>query len=129
MGRKDSLPAIPLTARRLRGRRDACCDRRARGAGRSPQTGRGQYVDIAMLDGVMLLLAQALSAYFTSGRVPTRGSTPMDGVAPHYSRYETKDGKIITIGSIEPWFFANLCRALGSEEFIADQNNKRSGRR
>jgi len=88
------------------------------------QSGRGQYVDIAMLDGVMLLLAQALSAHFTSGRVPRRGSTPMDGAAPHYNRYFTKDGKIITIASMEPWFYANLCHALNCDEYLADQNNK-----
>jgi crotonobetainyl-CoA:carnitine CoA-transferase CaiB-like acyl-CoA transferase len=88
------------------------------------QSGRGQYVDIAMLDGVMLLLAQALSAHFTSGHVPRRGTTPMDGAAPHYNRYVTKDDKVITIASMEPWFYANLCRAMSCEEFAADQNNK-----
>jgi crotonobetainyl-CoA:carnitine CoA-transferase CaiB-like acyl-CoA transferase len=88
------------------------------------QNGRGQYVDIAMLDGVMLVIAQALSTHYTTGHVPRRGSTPMDGEAPHYNRYETKDGKMITIGSMEPWFYANLCRAIECEEFRADQNNR-----
>jgi alpha-methylacyl-CoA racemase len=125
MGPQDGLPAIPWNwlADYAGGGMHAAIGVLAALVARS-QTGRGQYVDIAMLDGVMLLLAQALSAHFTSGRVPTRGSTPMDGVAPHYSRYETKDGKIITIASMEPWFYANLCRALGTEEFMADQNNK-----
>jgi alpha-methylacyl-CoA racemase len=87
------------------------------------QTGRGQYVDIAMLDGTMLLIAQALSTYFTNAKIPKRGYTSMDGAAPYYNLYETKDGKIITIGSVEPWFYANLCRALGCEQYITDQNN------
>jgi crotonobetainyl-CoA:carnitine CoA-transferase CaiB-like acyl-CoA transferase len=85
------------------------------------QTGRGQYVDIAMLDGVMLLLAQALSAYFSNRKVPERGAQPGDGGAPFYNMYETSDGKIITIASMEPWFYANLCRALNCEQYIGRQ--------
>ncbi|HZP44075.1 MAG TPA: CaiB/BaiF CoA-transferase family protein [Candidatus Binataceae bacterium] len=125
MGPADGLPAIPWNwlADYAGGGMHAAIGILAALVSRS-QTGRGQYVDIAMLDGVMLLLAQALSAHFTSGRVPTRGTTPMDGAAPHYNRYFTKDGKIITIASMEPWFYANLCRAMGCEEYLADQNNK-----
>jgi crotonobetainyl-CoA:carnitine CoA-transferase CaiB-like acyl-CoA transferase len=76
-----------------------------------------------MLDGTMLLIAQALSTYFTTQKIPKRGYTSTDGAAPYYNLYETKDGKIITIGSVEPWFYANLCRALGCEQYITDQNN------
>ncbi|MGH7879628.1 MAG: CaiB/BaiF CoA transferase family protein, partial [Candidatus Binataceae bacterium] len=125
MGPGDGLPAIPWNwlADYAGGGMHAAIGVLAALVARG-QSGRGQYVDIAMLDGVMLLLAQALSAHYSSGRVPARGTTAMDGAAPHYSRYETGDDKIITIGSMEPWFYANLCRALGAEEFMADQNNK-----
>jgi alpha-methylacyl-CoA racemase len=88
------------------------------------QTGRGQYVDIAMLDGTMLLLAQALSNFFNTNRVAERGTTPGDGGAPFYNMYETSDGKLITVASMEPWFYANLCRALGCEQFIGEQYNR-----
>jgi len=87
------------------------------------QTGRGQYVDIAMLDGTMLLIAQALSNHFGKGWIPRRGATTLDGSAPWYNLYLTKDEKYITIGSVEPWFYANLCRALGTEEYIQDEHN------
>jgi alpha-methylacyl-CoA racemase len=125
MGPSNGLPAIPWNwlADYAGGGMHAVIGILAALVGRN-QTGRGQYVDIAMLDGVMLLLAQALSAHFTSGRIPKRGTAPMDGAAPHYNRYVTKDEKIITIGSMEPWFYANLCRAMGCEEFMADQNNR-----
>jgi alpha-methylacyl-CoA racemase len=125
MGPQDGLPAIPWNwlADYAGGGMHAAIGVLAALVARS-QSGRGQYVDIAMLDGVMLLLAQALSAHYSSGHVPTRGSTAMDGAAPHYSRYATSDGKVITIGSMEPWFYANLCRALDTEEFMNDQNNK-----
>ncbi len=88
------------------------------------QNGRGQYVDIAMMDGAMLVMAQAFAAHFYSGRVPQRGETQLDGGVPYYGVYQTKDGKWITIGSMEPWFYANLCRATGLDDFIPHQYNR-----
>jgi crotonobetainyl-CoA:carnitine CoA-transferase CaiB-like acyl-CoA transferase len=88
------------------------------------QTGRGQYVDIAMMDGAMLVLAQAFAAHFWTGKVPERGETQLDGGAPYYGVYQTKDGKWITVGAMEPWFYANLCRAMGLDDFIPHQHNR-----
>jgi crotonobetainyl-CoA:carnitine CoA-transferase CaiB-like acyl-CoA transferase len=124
IGRKDQPPSIPLNllADYAGGGMHAAIGVLAALLARH-QTGRGQYVDIAMLDGTMLLIAQALSTYFTNEKIPRRGYTSMDGGAPYYNLYETKDGKTITIGSVEPWFYANLCRAIGCEEYITDQNN------
>ncbi len=82
------------------------------------QTGRGQYVDISMMDGSLALLAQSFSSFFANGKLPRRGETIFDGGIPNYNVYLTKDEKYITIAAIEPWFFANLCRALGREDFI-----------
>lgn len=82
------------------------------------RTGRGQYVDIAMTDGVLSLMNAELSRYFSTGQVPQRGETTLTGSSPVYNVYETKDGKYIAIASLEPWFWENLCRALGHEEFI-----------
>jgi crotonobetainyl-CoA:carnitine CoA-transferase CaiB-like acyl-CoA transferase len=82
------------------------------------QTGRGQYVDISMMDGTMALLAQTFSTFFATQNIPQRGETALDGGIPNYNVYLTRDDKYITIGSIEPWFFANLCRTLGCEQYI-----------
>ena len=122
IGRKGQLPAIPLNllADYAGGGMHAAIGVLAALVARN-QTGRGQYVDIAMLDGVMLLLAQALSTYFSNRKVPDRGTQPGDGGAPFYNMYETSDGKIITIASMEPWFYANLCRALDCEQYIGGQ--------
>jgi alpha-methylacyl-CoA racemase len=38
--------------------------------------------------------------------------------------YETSDAKLITIGSMEPWFYANLLRALNCEQYMTDQYNR-----
>lgn len=124
IGRKDQPPTIPLNllADYAGGGLHAAIGVLAALVARN-QTGRGQYVDIAMLDGTMLLIAQALSTYYTTGKIPRRGYTSTDGAAPYYNLYETKDHKYITIGSVEPWFYANLCRALGCEQYVTDQHN------
>jgi len=88
------------------------------------KTGRGQYVDIAMSDGVTSLLAFPASQYFAAGMVPKPGVEMLNGGYPAYSVYETADGKWLSIGCIEPWFWAELCRALDCEEFIPHQNNR-----
>ena len=88
------------------------------------KTGRGQYVDIAMSDGVLYLLASAISGYLGSGNVPTRGATMLNGTAAHYNVYECADGKWLSIGSLEPHFWANLCKTLGREDLLPHQNNR-----
>jgi alpha-methylacyl-CoA racemase len=125
IGRKNQMPTIPLNllADYAGGGMHAAIGVLAALVARG-QTGRGQYVDIAMLDGVMLLLAQALSTYFGNRKVPERGAQPGDGGAPFYNMYETSDGKIITIASMEPWFYANLCRALNCEQYIGGQYDR-----
>jgi alpha-methylacyl-CoA racemase len=87
------------------------------------QTGRGQYVDISMMDGAVALMAQTFSSFFATGVIPKPGETMLDGAIPNYSTYVTKDGKVITIGALEPWFFANLCRILGREDLIEHEFN------
>jgi crotonobetainyl-CoA:carnitine CoA-transferase CaiB-like acyl-CoA transferase len=82
------------------------------------RTGRGQFVDVAMTDGVYSMLVSHLSTYFATGMAPRRGETPLDGGTHYYNVYETKDGKWLSIGSIEPWFYANLCKAIGREDLL-----------
>jgi crotonobetainyl-CoA:carnitine CoA-transferase CaiB-like acyl-CoA transferase len=87
------------------------------------RTGQGQYIDIAMTDGVLYLMAQAVSEFFLSGQAPRPGEARLNGAAPYYNVYRCKDGRYISIGCIEPWFWENLCRALGREDFIPHQHN------
>jgi crotonobetainyl-CoA:carnitine CoA-transferase CaiB-like acyl-CoA transferase len=124
LGRSGQLPTIPhnLIADYAGGGMHGAIGVLAALVARS-QTGRGQVVDISMMDGSMALMAQAFSSFFANGKMPVRGETPLDGAIPNYNVYETGDGKIITIGAIEPWFFANLCRALGREDFIEHEYN------
>jgi crotonobetainyl-CoA:carnitine CoA-transferase CaiB-like acyl-CoA transferase len=82
------------------------------------KTGKGQHVDIAYLDGVIALLTWFATDYFSNGIVRGRGETFLQGAYPYYGVYKTMDGKYITIGCGEPWFWTNLCRALDKEEYI-----------
>ena len=81
------------------------------------RTGKGQYVDISMTDGVVSLMHAEAAQYFSTGIVPTRGDVLFFGGMPLYNIYETKDGKYVSLGALEPWFYQNLCKALDREDF------------
>lgn len=85
------------------------------------RTGRGQYVDISMLDGVMGFQHAPLAEYLATGKAPERGAFWLAGNIPCYSIYATRDGKAVSLGPLEPHFWANLCRALGREDLIDHQ--------
>ena len=84
-------------------------------------TGEGQYVDVAMSDGVVYMLASLLSEYFATGSIPSRGEMGLNGGAPYYNVYRCRDGRYISVGCIEPWFWATLCRTLEREDLIEGQ--------
>ena len=80
-------------------------------------TGRGQYVDVAYLDGAVSLMAWLSCGYFYDGSALQRGQSWLHGAYPYYTVYETKDGQYITIGCLEPHFWENLCHLVGKDEF------------
>ena len=82
------------------------------------KTGKGQYIDISLTDSVISLLVYMATNYFRSGAEIKRGETLLGGGYSYYNIYKTKDGKYITFGAIEPYLWADVCRALGREEFI-----------
>lgn len=83
------------------------------------QTGKGQYIDISLTDSVISLMTETvLDTYFATGISIKRGEHNLGGAYPYYAIYQTKDRKFITVGCLEPWLWANLCRAIGKEEFI-----------
>jgi len=85
------------------------------------RTGVGQYIDMAMVDGVTSLLYLTIDDHLANGADPHRGETLLTGMYPWYNVYQTADGKYLTVGAIEPWFYENLCRILGREDFIPEQ--------
>jgi len=85
------------------------------------RTGVGQYVDMAMTDTLLTMMLLNIDECIETGVSPTRGETMLTGVFPFYNIYECKDGKYLSVGAIEPWFWENLCKLLGREDFIEPQ--------
>jgi alpha-methylacyl-CoA racemase len=89
------------------------------------RSGRGQVVDAAMVDGTALLAAM-FSGFLAAGSwSEERGANILDTGAPWYDVYETKDGRHVAIGAIEPKFFAELLARLQLGDMPAQ--NDRSG--
>ena len=79
------------------------------------RSGRGQVVDAAMVDGVAALAAMIYGAHAAGWWSDTRSANLLDGGAPFYDSYETRDGKYIAVGAIEPQFYAELVKRVGLE--------------
>ena len=88
------------------------------------ETGEGQFVDVSMTDGVVSWLIPHLAAYFATGRVPELGQERRHGGGPCYGVYETADGGHVTLGALEPQFWANFCRLVGREDLQSVQHAK-----
>ena len=87
-------------------------------------SGKGQVVDAAMTDGSAILMAIFNSLHAMGMWSPKRGVNVLDTGAHFYETYETRDGKYISIGSIEPQFYALLMeKAQLDTEIFGDQNN------
>jgi alpha-methylacyl-CoA racemase len=77
------------------------------------RSGKGQVVDAAMVDGAAALMAIIFGAHASGWWRDERASNMLDGGAHFYDCYETKDGKYVSIGSIEPQFYAQLLELTG----------------
>ena len=80
------------------------------------ESGQGQFIDVSMTDGVVSWLIPHLAAFFATGRVPERARERLNGGWPCYGVYETADGGHVTLGALEPQFWANFCRLVGRED-------------
>jgi alpha-methylacyl-CoA racemase len=76
------------------------------------QSGRGQVIDAAMIDGAAVMMAPYYTAR-ASGMWGPRGTNMLDTGAPFYDVYETADHEYVSIGSIETQFYAELLQRLG----------------
>ncbi|MGZ6006897.1 MAG: CaiB/BaiF CoA transferase family protein [Rhizomicrobium sp.] len=90
-------------------------------------TGRGQKVDISMLDSQVALLENAISRYVATGEVPGRLGSRHPSIAP-FAAFATKDGHIaIAAGNDD--LFARVARVIGREDLIADERFTNNPRR
>ncbi|ROO87480.1 alpha-methylacyl-CoA racemase [Actinocorallia herbida] len=77
------------------------------------ETGRGQIVDAAMVDGVASLTAMLHGMLAGGVWRDRRGDNLLDGAAPFYRTYGTSDGGFMAVGALEPQFYAQLLGLLG----------------
>jgi crotonobetainyl-CoA:carnitine CoA-transferase CaiB-like acyl-CoA transferase len=73
--------------------------------------GLGQYVDVAMFDGVLAINVLATAGFLIDGREPAPERQLLNG-GTVYDYYRTSDGHYISVGALEPKFFQEFCRAL-----------------
>lgn len=78
-------------------------------------SGKGQVVDAAMIDGSAILMASTFAAQQAGFWSEERGTNLLDSGSHFYEVYETRDGKYISLGSIEPQFYAALLDKLGDD--------------
>lgn len=78
------------------------------------RSGRGQVVDAAIVDGVTSLMSFFFGLPPSAIRTTERGRGLLGGAAHFYRCYTCKDGKEISVGAIEPQFYAELCERAGA---------------
>ena len=81
------------------------------------KTGKGQYIDISMTDGMVALLPTALFFRQLTGQEPARADEFLSHRYACYNTYETADGRFISIGAVENRFWKQLCDVLGVPEY------------
>jgi alpha-methylacyl-CoA racemase len=81
------------------------------------RTGRGQHVDVSMLEGVRALMTVPAARRLAGAA----DSDELAGGHACYNVYRCRDGKYVAVGALEPKFWETLCRALGLEHLASRQ--------
>ena len=88
-------------------------------------SGKGQVIDCSMVEGAASLMMMMYGALASGAWKEERGRNRTDGGSHFYHVYETNDGEYISVGSIEPQFYALLLRHTGLEdETLPEQNDR-----
>jgi alpha-methylacyl-CoA racemase len=85
------------------------------------QGGQGQVVDAAIVDGTAHLNAMTAAFLAGGGFTEERASNLLDGGAPYYDLYETADGRHMSVGALEPQFYALFVELLGIRDEAPDR--------
>jgi len=81
------------------------------------RSGEGQLVDCSMFDGSLSWLAMLAAEALAGGRAPARGRLQLAGALTCYRPYACADG-YVTLGALEPKFWAAFCRGVGREDLL-----------
>lgn len=84
------------------------------------RTGKGQLVDVAMMDGVAAWMLGYYGSCLLTNAAVRRGEERINGGMASYSVYRTRDDKYISVGAIEAKFWAAFCGIIGKPDLVAD---------
>lgn len=85
------------------------------------QTGRGRYLDVAVIDGVLAMMSLPVDKYLATRAETSAGSDLLTGRYAWYGVYRCRDARFVTVAAIEAKFYRNLCRLLDLDEFAGAQ--------
>ncbi len=97
------------------------------------RTGKGQHIDISMIDGSISWLLLAAADFFATGKAPrpedviSRGDRKLAGREIGYGVYETSDGKYVSIAAAEEKFWRNLCSLAGRGDLLEQSSTGEEG--
>jgi alpha-methylacyl-CoA racemase len=86
---------------------------------RRTQTGKGCFLDLSLADSVMPLISFPLAGLDAGRGAPVREGELLNGGVARYRVYRCADGKFVTLGAVEPKFWAAFCQAAGHPEWTA----------
>ena len=82
------------------------------------RTGRGQFLDISMMDGAFSFLTLHAGEYIAAGVSPERGKMDLSGGLPNYNVYKCQDGRYVILGALEERFFRGFLRQVDREDLL-----------
>jgi len=82
-------------------------------------TGRGQCVDVSLFASAFAWLPTLATSVFATGRAYAPGTPPLSGGLAQYQVYRTADGRHLSLGALEPKFFAAFCQRVGRPDVLA----------
>ena len=86
--------------------------------------GEGAYLDVSVADGVVQLMSVNIEEHLATGAVPGHRHTMTTGRYAAYDTYQCSDGGWISVGAIEPKFWANFCNLVGLPQYAKEQTNE-----
>jgi len=120
-GREDKAPAIPgVPMADLAGGFNAALAILAALRVRD-RTGRGEFIDVSIYDTAVTLMVLGLARFLATGEEPVAGETLLTGSFPFYSLYETKDGRWLSVATVEPKFWSRMCDLIGAPDLAEKQ--------
>ena len=80
------------------------------------QTGKGDYIDVSITDGVFSMSVFMTAGYLAGGKEPIRGDLLSGGAL--YDFYATSDGGYLSVGPVELKFFSSFCECIGCQDIV-----------